>query len=93
MLLFISFFQEIGGNGELGLYYNVAIYFERLMAPTDQVCCSVLQCSMLQCVAVCCSWCLWHPLIRCVAVAVCCSAVQCVAVFGSVVLTAPTDQV
>lgn len=28
--------QEIGGNGDLRLYYNVAIYFERRMAATDQ---------------------------------------------------------
>ena len=29
--------QEVGGTGELGLYYNVAIYFERRMAANDQV--------------------------------------------------------
>jgi hypothetical protein len=28
--------MEIGGNGELALYYNVAVYFERLMAANDQ---------------------------------------------------------
>jgi len=36
--------QEVGGNGELGLYYNVAIYFERRMAATDQVCLCVCVC-------------------------------------------------
>jgi hypothetical protein len=29
--------QEIGGNGDLGLYYNVSLFFERRMAADDQV--------------------------------------------------------
>jgi hypothetical protein len=29
--------QEVGGNGDLGLYYNVSLFFERRMAADDQV--------------------------------------------------------